>query len=73
MNTINIHIDETIDSNEFSGLRQELLSTPHVRDVQFNTKMPHDMLVEFDEHENVPMHVLDVFKGHGLHADIVGC
>ena len=73
MNTINVHIDETISINEFSGLRQELLSTPHVHDVQFNPKMPHDVLVEFDEHENVPMHVLDIFKEHGLHPDIVGC
>lgn len=73
MNTINIHIDETIGGNELNGLRSELLSTPHVRDVQFNSKMPHDLLVEFDERENVPMHVLDIFKEHGLHADIVGC
>lgn len=73
MNTINVHIDETIGSNELSGLRQELLSAPHVRDVQLNASMPHDVLVEFDEHENVPMHVLDIFKEHGLHADIVGC
>lgn len=73
MNTINIHIDETVATTELDGLRQELLATPHVRDVQLNSNMPHDVLVEFDEHENVPMHVLDVFKGHGLHADIVGC
>ena len=73
MNTINIHIDETISSNELSGLRQELLAAPHVTDVQLNSGMPHDVLVEFDEHQNVPMHVLDIFKEHGFHADIVGC
>jgi hypothetical protein len=73
MNTINIHIDETIGSNELSGLRQKLLAAPYVRDVQLDSKMPHDVLVEFDEHHNVPMHVLDIFKEQGLHADIVGC
>lgn len=73
MNTINIHIDETIGSSEISGLRQELLSDPHVHNVMFNSDMPHDVVVEFDEHENVPIHLLDVFKEHGLHADIVGC
>ncbi len=73
MNTINIHVDETISSDTFSGLRQKLMSDPHVRDVQFNPHTPHDMLVEFDEHENVPMHVLGIFKEHGLHADIGGC
>lgn len=73
MNTINVHIDETIGSNELGSLCREILAAPHVHDVQFNPHMPHDMLVEFDEHENVPMHVLDIFKEHGLHADIVGC
>ena len=73
MNTINLHIDETLGSRDFGHLREALLATSHVREVCFNPGMPHDMLVEFDEHENVPMHVLEVFKREGLHADIVGC
>ena len=73
MNTINIHIDETVSDKDLSGLRRDLMAAPHVRDVQFHAKMPHDLLVEFDEHENVPMHVMDIFKERGLHADIVGC
>jgi hypothetical protein len=73
MNTINLHIDETLGRRELDILRAALLSTSHVRDVHYSTTLPHDMLVEFDEHENVPMHVLGVMKEQGLHADIVGC
>lgn len=73
MNTINLHIDETLGDSQFHSLEQALLSTSHVRSVQFNPHVPHDMLVEFDEHENVPMHVLGVLRQQGLHADIVGC
>ena len=73
MNTINLHIDERIGMQEWGKLQSALMTTEHVRDVQFNPGMPHDMLVEFDEHENVPIHVLEVLRGQGLHADIVGC
>jgi len=73
MHAINIHIDETVSGNEVSGLCQEMLSAPHIRHVEMRSDHPHDMLVEFDEHHNVPMNVLEILRSHGLHADIVGC
>lgn len=73
MNTINLYINETLGDRQFHSLQQSLLSNAHVRDVHFNPNIPHDLLVEFDEHENMPMHVLDMIKAQGLHADIVGC
>lgn len=73
MHTINLHIDETMSGNEVDGLCQEMLSAPHVRNVQMRSERPHEMLVEFDEHHNVPMSVLGILQSHGLHADIVGC
>jgi len=73
MHAINVHIDETISGNKVGGLRQEMLSAPHVRNVEMRPEKPHDMLVEFDEHHNVPMSVLAILRSHGLHADIVGC
>jgi len=73
MHAISVHIDESVNANEFNGLRKEMLSAPFIRDVQMRTERPHDMLVEFDEHHNVPMSVLDILHSHGLHADIVGC
>lgn len=73
MHMINVHIDENISLTEMAELRHKLLSDPHVRNVELHDTTPHDMLVEFEEHHDVPIHVLDILKGHGLHPDIVGC
>lgn len=73
MHAISIYIDETINSVEVDGLRQEMFSAPHIRNVELRRESPHDLLVEFDEHHNVPVNVLNILRSHGLHADIVGC
>jgi hypothetical protein len=73
MHSINVHIDETMNDKAIDGLRRQLLDEPHVRHVEMRTERPHDMLVEFEEHHDVPMHVLEMLKHQGLHADIVGC
>lgn len=73
MHTVNIHIDENIDHQEMGHLYKELMTTPHVRNVELREGNPHDVLVEFEEHHNMPMHLLHVLQQRGLHADIVGC
>jgi hypothetical protein len=73
MHSINVHIDENLSTMDINGLRNRLLEDPHVRNVEMRSEMPHDMLVEFDAHHEVPVHVLDMLKAQGLHADIVGC
>lgn len=73
MHSINVHIDETMKQGDIEGLRQQLLQDPHVSNVEMRSEMPHDMLVEFEERHDVPLHVLDMLKQRGLHADIVGC
>ncbi len=73
MNTVNIHIDETISRHDMGSLYQELMTTPHVRNVEVREAKPHDMLVEYEEHHNMPMHLLEMLQQKGLHADIVGC
>jgi hypothetical protein len=73
MNTVNIHIDETISLHDMGSLYQELMTTPHVRNVEVREAKPHDMLVEYEEHHNMPMHLLEMLQQKGLHADIVGC
>lgn len=73
MNTVNIHIDETISRHDMGSLYQELMTTPHVRNVEVRVAEPHDMLVEYEEHHNMPMHLLEMLQKKGLHADIVGC
>lgn len=73
MNTVNIHIDETINRKEMGRLYEELMTTPYVRHVELREARPHEVMVEFDEHHNMPMHLLEILQQKGLHADIVGC
>ncbi len=73
MNTVYIHIDERLDAKRMGQLRQELLRVPYVSNVELNPKLPHDMLVEFEAHHNVPLAVLHQLSRRGLHSDIMSC
>lgn len=73
MHSISVHVDETMKSSDIDNLRQRLLQEPYVTNVEMRTEMPHDMLVEFEEHHDIPVHVLEMLKEQGYHADIVGC
>lgn len=73
MHTVNIHIDETIGRQDMGMLYKELMSSPHVKNVELREAQPHDVMVEFDEHHNMPMQLLGMLQQHGFHADIVGC
>jgi hypothetical protein len=73
MHSINVHIDETLNNVDISGLRHRLFEDPFVRNVELRQEKPHDLLVEFDPKHDVPLHVLSMLKEQGLHADIVGC
>ncbi len=73
MHTVNLHINELLSANEMLELRHELLTESYINNVELNRGMPHDMMVEYEPHHDVPMHVLEVLKGHGVHANIVSC
>jgi hypothetical protein len=73
MNTICIHIDEALDAPQMEVLKTELLEVPHIHNVEVNPDLPHDMLVEFDAHYDMPMTVLQQLSQHGLHPDIMYC
>ncbi|MEN8171068.1 MAG: hypothetical protein ABFS08_12670 [Pseudomonadota bacterium] len=73
MHSVSIHINESVNHLNMNELYRELMITPHVRNVEVRKAQPHDMLVEYDEHHNMPMHLLEILQQHGLHADIVGC
>ncbi|MFO7594136.1 MAG: hypothetical protein R6X15_08855 [Pseudomonadota bacterium] len=73
MHSISVHIDETMKSSDIDALRRKLLTEPYVTNVEMREEKPHDMLVEFEEHHDIPVHVLEMLKAQGYHADIVGC
>jgi hypothetical protein len=73
MNTVYIHINETLDKNSMDQIRDELMHVPFVSNVEMNPNNPHDVLVEFEEHHNTPIAILHKLTSRGLHSDIMSC
>lgn len=73
MNTVTIRIDEALDARRLEELKAELMHEPYVRDVRADPRMPHDLLVEFEEHHNLAIRLLKRLEQHGLHPDIQPC
>lgn len=71
MHSIQVYIDEKLDSKSLDDLRVLMQELPHVTNVEINNAQPHDMLVEYEEHYNIPMLVIDKLHHKGLHPDIV--
>lgn len=71
MRAIQVYIDDDLDSKSLSDLKSLMLGLPHVTNVELSTSQPHDMLVEYEEHYNIPMLVMDKLHHQGLHPDIV--
>lgn len=71
MHTIQVYIDETLDAEGLNELRELLLTLPHVKNVAFNTRMPHDVLIEYEEHHVMPMQIVATMNQRGIHTDII--
>lgn len=71
MHSIQVYIDEELDSKALNNLKALMQELPHVTNVEINNARPHDMLVEYEEHYNIPMLVMDKLHHKGLHPDIV--
>lgn len=72
MHAVNLYIDEIQSENSFSSLKTGLMSDTHVVNVAYNTRMPHDMLVEYDESYLTPLSIVSQLESKGLHVDITG-
>ncbi|MGD2074598.1 MAG: hypothetical protein PVI91_05235 [Gammaproteobacteria bacterium] len=73
MHTVYIHIDEELGGQEMRSLQGDLAQVRYINDVEVNERIPHDLLVEFDETHISPMAILRELNRHGLHADIMSC
>jgi len=73
MNTVYIHINETLNQGQQDRIGNALRSLPHITDVQLNTRQPPDVLVEYSPHRGMPMHILQRLWSLGLHADVMSC
>jgi len=71
MHTIQVYINEKLNLSSLNELKKLIMSLPHVTNVEVNTRVPHDLFVEFEANYNVPMLVIDQLHHKGLHPDIV--
>jgi hypothetical protein len=71
MNSVCIHIDEKLHAKDMQKLKKDLMHVPHVTHVELNAKNPHDLVVEYEEHHNIPMIIQNRLHEQGLHTDIV--
>ncbi|MCW9025406.1 MAG: hypothetical protein OQK73_12105 [Gammaproteobacteria bacterium] len=71
MNTVQVYIDETLDSQGIDNIKTMVMAMPHVHNVEMNNSMPHDMLVEYDAHHNMPMEIIEKLEDEGIHPDII--
>lgn len=73
MNIISIHIDETLDDRRLRELQEDLAHLSHVARVELSPALPHELMVEYEEHHNVPVRVMNRLSKRGLHSDIQYC
>lgn len=73
MRAIQIHFHDRLDTQRLDQVREQLMSLPHVNNVEVEAGKAHDVLVEFEERHNIPMSVMDVLHHQGLHPDITAC
>lgn len=73
MHAVYIHIDETLNANQLDDVGTALRRMPYVTDVEFNVRLPHDVLVEYAPHRGMPMPILRQLSRLGLHTDVMSC
>ena len=71
MNTVRIYIDENLDQARLKNLKQLIQDIPHVLDVEFSEKEPHEVVVEYEEQQNMPVRLIEVLRQQGYHPDIL--
>jgi hypothetical protein len=73
MNIMSIHIDETLGVRDIRKLKETLTAMSHVINVELNSSVPHDLMVEYEAHFNMPVIVLNKLSRQGLHSDMQLC
>lgn len=70
MHAVNIYIDETLNDYNLQEIKNDLMTDSHVLNVAYHNKMPHDILVEYEERHIQPIGIVNQLESHGLHVDI---
>lgn len=70
MKSITIYIDESLSTREMVKLKREILTIPHVTDVEHPRHDPHDLTIDYEAHSSLPGLVIQKLRAQGLHPDI---
>ena len=70
MNSIQLYIDENLDEQSIRRIKTMLMEIEHVRDVEISSQSPHEFVIDFEEHHNLPIKIIDALKAEGYHPDI---
>lgn len=73
MNIICIRIEESLDAGQLREVREALARVPYVTNVEMLATATPELMVEFEEHHNVPVRLLNRLSKQGLHTDIQYC
>lgn len=71
MNTVRIYIDEDLDQQKRTELESFIREMSHVVDVGIGKNEPHEVVIEFEEHHNMPMMLIERLRAQGFHPDII--
>ncbi len=69
---VTIHIDETIDSEQRTGIADRLRATNGVMAASSHESQPHLMVVEYDPAIIDSQQILDAVLATGVHAQLIG-
>lgn len=71
MNTVRIYIDENLDVSRLMNLKQLIESIPHVIDVEVSEREPHEVVVDYEAQQNMPVKLIEILRAKGFHPDIL--
>ena len=70
MKSITVYIDESLSSRDMVKLKREIMTLPHVLDVEHPRHDGHNLTIDYDA-ANVPVQVMEALRSRGLHPDVV--
>lgn len=71
MNTIRIYINESLDVQQLETLKHLMMDISHVVDVETSNGDSHEFVVEYEDHHNMPIKIIETLRREGFHPDII--
>lgn len=65
-----MYLDESLSTRDMVKLKREIMSMPHVMDVEHPRHDSHDLTIDYEANSDMPSLVLKELRSKGLHPDI---